>query len=93
MDRAAALLRRAQAKACTHQSRLTWIQGNLASLPLGSQSFKGALALLALGFIEARLPVLREPGRVVRSRGFRSAWELYPGPPPFWRRRPENRQL
>ncbi len=42
VDRAAALLRRAQAKACTPQGRLTWVRGNLAFLPLASQSFKGA---------------------------------------------------
>jgi ubiquinone/menaquinone biosynthesis C-methylase UbiE len=70
VDHAAAMLRRAQAKTRQPQARITWILGNLAPLPFASQSFDGALVILALDFIEARAPVMQELSRVVRPGGF-----------------------
>ncbi len=70
MDRSAAMLSRARAKARERSKGIAWVQGDLVQLPFPAGSFAGVVAILSLDFMASREAALSELARVLRPGGF-----------------------
>lgn len=68
VDESAAMLARARAKAGAN-APLTWVQADLAALPLAAGTFDAALMQVTLEFVARPTAVVREACRVLRPGG------------------------